>query len=89
MTIGYGFNTNWIGPEYGFGKSIGEYYEGVGNTVLVVKVCWGGTALESDWRPPSTVAASGGKVCTTYDTQRQSNIESVPIPLSPRTQRWD
>jgi hypothetical protein len=39
MTVGYGFNTNWIGPEYGFGKTMGEYYaENGGNQVLVLKV---------------------------------------------------
>lgn len=61
MTIGYGFNTNWIGPEYGFGKTMGEFYTDQFD-VLVIKICWGGTAIETDWRPPS----SGGKTGWCY-----------------------
>jgi alpha-galactosidase len=60
MTVGYGFKTNWIGPEYGFGKTMGEYFaDNGGNQVLVLKVCWGGTALETDWRPPSSGGTTG------------------------------
>ena len=60
MTVGYGFNANWIGPEYAFGKTMGEYYaQNGGNEVLVLKVCWGGTAIETDWRPPSSGGTTG------------------------------
>lgn len=70
MTVGYGVNSNnaWIGPEYGFGKTMGEYYrDNGGNEVLVIKVCWGGTSIEKDWRPPSSGNITGW--CYTNFTQ--------------------
>ena len=71
LTIGFGFQSAWIGPEYAFGKVLGEYYNdknGDVQNVLVLKWAWGGTDLEHDWRPPS----SGGEVGWCYGNMTQT-----------------
>jgi len=50
LTIGYGFQDAWIGPEYGMGLSLRQASD---EAVLLIKWAWGGTDLEHDWRPPS------------------------------------
>jgi len=86
MTVGYGFSTNWIGPEYGFGKTMGEYYaNNGGNVVLVIKVCWGGTAIETDWRPPS----SGGTVGWCYTNFTKLVHEALDHGLSDLVPNYD
>ena len=49
-----------IGPEFAFGHVIGDFYPS--NNVLIVKSAWGGRSLVQDFRPPSAVAARGGRV---------------------------
>lgn len=51
LTIGYGTKgDDSIGPEFGFGHTVGEAMEG---PVLLIKVAWGGKSLAVDFRPPS------------------------------------
>lgn len=51
LSVGYGTKgENSIGPEFGFGHSVGEAYE---DPVLIIKVAWGGKSLGVDFRPPS------------------------------------
>lgn len=52
---GYGANSGntTIGPELGFGHSIGNTLT---NQVLLVKACWGGRSLGNDFLPPSSGA---------------------------------
>lgn len=79
MTVGYGFRPEWIGPEYGFGKIMGEYYAARGgNRVLVLKVCWGGTDLEADWRPPSSGGVQGW--CYSNMTQIVHKVLEEDLP---------
>jgi alpha-galactosidase len=70
LTAGFGAGTNigptsWaIGPEFGMGMKLGDYFN---EEVVIVKICWGGTSLVGDWRPPSTVAKRGGVVGSYYN----------------------
>lgn len=51
ITVGYGTKgDDSIGPEFGFGHSIGEAIDG---PVALIKVAWGGKSLAVDFRPPS------------------------------------
>ena len=51
LTVGYGTKgENSIGPEFGFGHTVGEALEG---PVLIIKVAWGGKSIGVDFRPPS------------------------------------
>jgi len=59
LTVGYGASSRTIGPEFGFGLVVGDCLE---DQVLLIKIAWGGKALATDFRPPS----SGGKVGPCY-----------------------
>ena len=63
LTVGFGgqcgMPEGYIGPEYGFGKILGN---GLADPVLLIKVSWGGRSLAGDFRPPS----SGGTVGLSY-----------------------
>jgi len=39
-----------MGPELGFGIAMSELYDG---PILIIKAAFGGTSLNTDWRPPS------------------------------------
>jgi hypothetical protein len=51
LTVGYGANSSLVGPEIGFGHAVGDFYE---SQVLIVKAAWGGKALATNFRPPSS-----------------------------------
>ena len=53
---GYGSNPNKIGPELGFGWTIGDAFE---KPVLLIKIAWGGKSLAKDFRPPSLEGETG------------------------------
>ena len=55
-----GVGTDRIGPEFAFGHVMGDFYPS--HNVLIVKTAWGGKSLAGDYRPPSAVAARGGRV---------------------------
>lgn len=50
LTTGYGASEGHIGPEYGFGFVVGDYYE---DPVLLIKSAWGGRSLHHNFLPPS------------------------------------
>ena len=50
VKVGYGFDDNRIGPEYGFGIFMDRSLE---EPVLIIKTAWGGKSLGVDFRPPS------------------------------------
>jgi hypothetical protein len=50
LTVGYALWPQNSGPEYPFGISFERMVDG---PVLLVKCSWGGTSLDTDWRPPS------------------------------------
>ena len=51
LTIGYGTKgEDSIGPEFGFGHTVGEAIDG---DILIIKVAWGGKSLAVDFHPPS------------------------------------
>ena len=55
LTVGFGFPYR-IGPELGFGISIGNYLD---EQVLIIKTAWGGKNLAVDFRPPSSGGTTG------------------------------
>ncbi len=50
LTTGYGASEGHIGPEYGFGFIVGDYFE---DPVLIIKSAWGGRSLVHNFLPPS------------------------------------
>jgi hypothetical protein len=59
LTVGYGVNSTRTGAEYGFGWKVGDL---ITEDVLIIKTCWGGKSLMTDFRPPSAVEKRGGEV---------------------------
>jgi hypothetical protein len=59
LTAGFGAWAESIGPEFGLGYVLGDYFN---EQVLIIKTCWGGKNLAVDFRPPS----SGGTVGPFY-----------------------
>jgi alpha-galactosidase len=53
---GYGSNENKIGPELGFGWTVGDAFE---EPVLLIKLGWGGKSLAEDFRPPGLEGDTG------------------------------
>jgi Carbohydrate esterase, sialic acid-specific acetylesterase len=51
LTTGYGASADHIGPEYGFGFGMGDYYE---DPVLLIKCAWGGRSLKHNFLSPSS-----------------------------------
>jgi alpha-galactosidase len=49
---GYGRKSypRYFGPEIGFGKTVGDYFD---DQVLLIKVAYGGSTLAIDWKTPS------------------------------------
>jgi hypothetical protein len=53
LTVGYGvLNTEFFGPELGFGWTVGQKYA---EPILLIKCAVGGTRLAIEWRSPSAV----------------------------------
>ena len=50
VQVGYGFDGDRIGPEYGFGLTIDKALD---EPILLIKTAWGGKSLAVDFRPPS------------------------------------
>lgn len=48
VKVGYGFDENRIGPEYGFGIYMDRLLD---EPVLIIKTAWGGKSLAVDFRP--------------------------------------
>jgi len=51
LTTGYGASDGHVGPEYGFGFAVGDYYE---DPVLIIKSAWGGRSLYHNFLSPSS-----------------------------------
>ncbi len=51
LTTGYGANENMIGPEHGFGFTVGDHFE---DPVLIIKSAWGGKSLYHDFLSPGS-----------------------------------
>lgn len=51
LTTGYGADEKHIGPEYGFGFEVGDYYE---DPVLIIKCAWGGRSLFHNFLSPGS-----------------------------------
>lgn len=50
VKVGYGFDSERIGPEYAFGLTLDKAHD---EPVLFIKTAWGGKSLAVDFRPPS------------------------------------
>ncbi len=53
---GYGSNEKKIGPELGFGWTVGEAFK---EPVVLIKLAWGGKSLAEDFRPPGLEGDTG------------------------------
>lgn len=64
-----------VGPELGFGTELAKD----GETVLLLKIAWGGTALATDWRPPSSGGVTGWAYgnATAYASKALANLSAV------------
>jgi len=51
LTVGYAEPVDRIGPELGFGYTVGQKLP---NQVLLIKCAWGGNSLAVNFRPPSS-----------------------------------
>jgi|GEM_PF-699205 len=51
LSVGYGSNGVWIGPEFGFGMVVADHCK---DPILIIKTAWGGKSLGVDFRPPSS-----------------------------------
>ena len=58
LSVGFGISDDFVGPEYGFGVSLQGTFDDQ-TKVLLLKWAWGGTALQTDWRPPSSGGVLG------------------------------
>ncbi len=56
LRVGAGANDRLIGPEYGFGATVGQ---AISDQVFIIKTAWGGKSLAVDFRPPSSSGATG------------------------------
>ena len=68
LDFGFGWNLGdktWFGPELQFGHVVKSQ---IPNQVLIIKTAWGGRALYTDFRPPS----SGGAVGPFYQEMIQT-----------------
>lgn len=69
VKVGYGFDDERIGPEYGFGIHLDRELD---EPVLIIKTAWGGKSLAVDFRPPSAGP---------YEpTEREKEAGTVPGP---------
>lgn len=56
LTVGYGGNTDQIGPELGFGTVVGDALDA---PVLLIKCAWGGASLREDFLSPGAGGPGG------------------------------
>lgn len=80
LTVGFGFDGKHMGPELGFGVEMSKHY-GTNESVLLLKVAWGGTSLAEDWRPPSSVEQYGGSLGWCYSNMT-THVHSVLAALA-------
>ena len=65
---GYGSNQKKIGPELGFGWTVGEGFD---EPVLLIKLAWGGKSLAEDFRPPSLEGDTGPYYVEVIETTKE------------------
>jgi alpha-galactosidase len=56
LAPGFGFREGFIGPELGFGHTVGD---AIAEPVLLIKLAWGGKSLARDFRPPASGMETG------------------------------
>jgi alpha-galactosidase len=71
LTVGFGSKPDRIGPELGFGWTIGDALD---EPVLLIKCAWGGKSLAVDFRPPSS-----GKPSYPLGAKLQAAIDADPM----------
>jgi len=62
--FGDGASQGRIGPEYGFGLTVGSQ---LGDPVLIIKTAWGGNSLAWNFRPPSSGTTTLSNINTMRD----------------------
>lgn len=63
---GFGQNETKMGPELGFGWTIGEHMD---EQVLLIKTCWGGRSVKKDFLSPGSAMPS--------DEELQKDLERI------------
>ena len=78
---GWGGDSSAIGPELGFGWTLGD---ALAPQTLLLKVAWGGKSLGADFRPPSSGGSVGSYYVRMVAKVRHylANLESVLPPGS-------
>jgi len=75
LAPGYGGRRAYgFGPEFGIGFVLGERYD---ETVLLVKISFGGNNLARDFRPPSSGGTTGPRYETVVKTVKDS-VANLP-----------
>jgi len=67
---GFGANEWQIGPELGFGWTVGEAFE---RQVLIIKTCWGGKSVRRDFLSPGSPLPSEEELQHQLERARQKD----------------
>ena len=75
LSVGFSGQTgrHHFGPELEIGRILGDAFE---EPVLLIKTCWGGKSLMTDFRPPSSKGAVGRYYTQMIDEYRAA-IDSI------------
>lgn len=74
LTVGYGTKgEDSIGPEFGFGHTIGNLTE---NPVVLIKIAWGGKSVGVDFRPPGA-PPTDDEIATMLERARKKKPETT------------
>ena len=73
LTVGYGATPNEIGPELGFGFTVGDKYD---EPVLIIKAAWGGRSLGRDFLPPSIGMPSEEELKAQVEKAKRKNPDA-------------
>lgn len=74
LTVGYGAGPDCIGPEFGFSMALERLYKD--QPVLIIKSCWGGKSLFSDYCSPTAAARRDGRIGPYY-IQMMNQVHQV------------
>lgn len=75
LAIGYGTKgEDSIGPEFGFGHTVGE---AIKEPVVIVKVAWGGKSLAVDFHPPTAGTPDKAKLEAMLEKMKKKKPNST------------
>lgn len=71
---GFGQSAMKIGPELGFGWTVGEALD---EQVLIIKTCWGGRSVKKDFLPPGAEQPSDEDLAKELERARKRRPETT------------